>query len=136
MNHASYCCLFFSVANASCGSISGEAAVTVWVGTPPQPGVCIASPPSGVVMQDYFSVNCQGFMDEELPLHFAFFVDTEGGSGNVGQSIVDVQASHTNAQWSGKKCFCSRSGKSQGTLVVMAVFWFFEGTCLKLAFQE
>ena len=76
--------MFGTVNRTDCPSLSGHASMAIALATPPIAGLCQPDRASGEVMKDHFSVICQGFVDDDLPLTYTFYVEIEG-TGELGE---------------------------------------------------
>ena len=71
---------------ASCEPVQGEETYTVQMGQPPVPGTCVVTPSSGTVLIDQFSVVCDGFYDEDVPLQYLYYYN-DGATTGLGEYV-------------------------------------------------
>ncbi|XP_077864342.1 polycystin-1-like protein 2 [Saccoglossus kowalevskii] len=73
------------------GREEGFSEYAVIVNSPPSPGTCTVSPISGYLLETIFTLNCQGFSDDDLPLMYEFSVIT-GGEKRATINSLDHKA--------------------------------------------
>jgi cysteine-rich repeat protein len=69
------------------GTCYGSLSVEVVINRPPHGGMCSASPSEGRQLMDPFTMSCEGWTDEHLPLAYSFGFSVEGEDVFFGRSL-------------------------------------------------
>ncbi|XP_055842496.1 polycystin family receptor for egg jelly-like [Episyrphus balteatus] len=67
-------------AEAKVGQFSGSTSIKLIVNQPPAKGTCSVSPPGGIEYQTLFTISCSGYIDEDNPIDYKFW---------LGNNILD-----------------------------------------------
>jgi len=73
------------------------AELNIKMNSPPHSGNCSISPTNGVYLETAFNIQCDGFMDENVPLQYSFYAATGDSSGTDLDNLL-LLAHDTNAR--------------------------------------
>eukprot|EP00466_Bigelowiella_natans_P009663 jgi/Bigna1/90949/estExt_fgenesh1_pg.C_830080 len=81
----------FTISGASRRGLVGSATTFVVVNSPPSLGTCFSTPTAGIALKDKFFLKCVGWVDEDLPLRYAFFMETKLSGRATRVSVSGLQ---------------------------------------------